>query len=187
MEIIPLEIPDILLIKPVVFGDERGFFKETFRKELLLEHGVDLDFVQDNYSRSRKGTLRGLHYQLEHSQDKLVLVGRGKVLDVAVDVRVGSPTYGKSVSVELSDENHNMLFIPKGFAHGFCVMSDEADFLYKCSDYYYPKGERGIYWNDPDLNIEWPELESDYILSPKDEYHPLLKEMDSGDLPVWKP
>jgi dTDP-4-dehydrorhamnose 3,5-epimerase len=132
---------------------------------LLLEHDITVDFVQDNYSRSKKGTLRGLHYQLERGQDKLVLVGRGRVLDVAVDVRVGSPTFGKSVSVELSDKNHQMLFIPKGFAHGFCVMSNEADFLYKCSEYYHPESERGVYWNDPDLQIEWPELNSDYIFN----------------------
>jgi dTDP-4-dehydrorhamnose 3,5-epimerase len=180
MEFIPTEIPDVILIKPNVFGDDRGFFLETYRQQLFAEHGIDTNFVQDNCSYSHRGALRGLHYQIEQPQAKLVMVLKGKVLDVAVDIRKGSPTYGQHVSVELSEENKHLLYIPTGFAHGFAVLQDDTYFQYKCSDYYFPQGERGIFWNDPALNIEWPLEEP--ILSGKDQNLPLLEEVQDEDL-----
>jgi dTDP-4-dehydrorhamnose 3,5-epimerase len=149
-------IPDVVLVRPRVFGDARGFFFESWEERKFAAAGCDAKFVQDNHSRSTRHTLRGLHYQIQHAQGKLVRVVAGTVYDVAVDIRRSSPTFGRWVSVTLSDENHHMLWIPAGFAHGFLVLSDFADFVYRCTDYYSPTHERAILWNDPDLNIEWP-------------------------------
>lgn len=157
MKVTPTAIPDVLLIEPRVFGDARGFFFESFNRQGFREAtGLDLDFVQDNHSRSGKGVLRGLHYQIEQPQGKLVRVVRGAVFDVAVDIRQGSATFGQWVGTELSEDNHRQLWIPPGFAHGFMVLSDSADFLYKTTDYYAPAHERCIAWNDPDIGIDWP-------------------------------
>lgn len=156
MQFIPTAIPDIILVKPDVFGDERGFFMETWQRRKFAEGGIDHDFVQDNHSRSVKGTLRGLHYQIRQPQGKLVRVIAGSVFDVAVDLRRGSPTCGQWVGEHLSAENKHMLWVPPGFAHGFYVTSEMADFQYKCSDYYAPEHERCIRWDDPDLAIDWP-------------------------------
>ena len=157
MKVTPTAIPDVLLIEPKVFGDARGFFFESFNRQGFLDStGLDLDFVQDNHSRSGKGVLRGLHYQIEQPQGKLVRVVRGAVFDVAVDIRKGSATFGQWVGTELSEENHAQLWIPPGFAHGFMVLSDSADFLYKTTHYYAPQHERCVAWNDPDIGIQWP-------------------------------
>ena len=170
MNVIPTAIPDVLIIEPKVFGDERGFFYESFNQKVFNEAtGLDVQFVQDNHSRSRKGVLRGLHYQLPpHAQGKLVRCVRGAVFDVAVDIRKSSPTFGKWVGVELSEANHRQLWIPPGFAHGFLTLSETADFLYKTTDYYTPTAERSIAWNDPEIGIAWPELKADFQLSDKD-------------------
>ena len=164
----PLEIPDVVLITPQVFGDERGFFLETFRQSEFVEHCGNYTFVQDNHSKSTKGILRGLHYQLNQPQGKLVRVTRGEVFDVAVDLRKSSPTFGQWVGVLLSEENKQLLWVPPGFAHAFYVTSDEAEFQYKCTDYYSPADEHSIHWNDPTLAIEWP-LTTPPITSPKDD------------------
>ncbi len=156
MEIQPLAIPDVLLIRPRVFGDHRGFFLESWNRPRFAEAGLDLDFVQDNHSRSGKHILRGLHYQLKNSQGKLVRVVSGAVFDVAVDLRRSSPTFGRWVGTELSETNYHMLWVPPGFAHGFLVLSETADFLYKCTNYYVPADEHCIIWNDPGIAIEWP-------------------------------
>ena len=156
MKIIPTHIPDVLILEPQVFGDARGFFMETWNAKTFADAGLDLNFVQDNHSRSRQGTLRGMHYQIEHPQGKLVRVTSGKVFDVAVDLRQSSPTFGQWAGAELSDENHRMLWVPPGFAHGFYVMSESADFLYKCTDLYAPEYDRSLHWNDPSIGIEWP-------------------------------
>ena len=185
MKITRLEIPDVLLIEPKVFGDSRGFFYESYRKDAFSELGIEVDFVQDNHSRSAKGVLRGLHFQRSpRQQAKLVRVVRGEVLDVAVDIRKGSPTFGRSVAVNLSEENRRMLFIPEGFAHGFCVLKDDTEFLYKCSEIYSPEHEGGLLWSDPALKIEWPRLDCDYILSDKDRAYPLLKDLEPLTIPV---
>jgi dTDP-4-dehydrorhamnose 3,5-epimerase len=156
MKIIPSTIPDVLLIEPKVFGDARGFFYESFNRRKFAElTGHDLDFVQDNHSRSARNVLRGLHYQIQHPQGKLVRVVQGAVLDVAVDIRKNSPTFGQHVTQELSAENKLMLWIPVGFAHGFIVLSDSAEFLYKTTDYWFPEHERCIRWDDPALAIDW--------------------------------
>ncbi len=152
-----LEIPDVILVEARSLGDERGFFMETFKESAFVANGIDSRFVQDNYSHSIKGVLRGLHYQLNpKAQVKLVNVLKGEIFDVAVDIRKGSPTYGKWVGDVLSEHNHRMLYVPVGFAHGFCVLSDEADVLYKASEEYTPEYERGIVWNDPEIAIKWP-------------------------------
>ncbi len=156
MEIIQTAIPDVLIIKPKVFGDERGFFMETYRQSWLSELGIDTDFVQDNHSSSRKGVLRGLHYQLQQAQGKLVRVISGDVYDVVVDLRERSPTFGQHVAAVLSADNREVFWVPPGFAHGFLVLSDRAEFVYKCTSYYAPDDERSIRWDDPDLNIPWP-------------------------------
>jgi dTDP-4-dehydrorhamnose 3,5-epimerase len=156
MKIIPTHIPDVLILEPQVFGDARGFFMETWNAKTFTDAGLDLNFVQDNHSRSRQGTLRGMHYQIKHPQGKLVRVTSGKVFDVAVDLRQSSPTFGQWAGAELSDENHRMLWVPPGFAHGFYVMSESADFLYKCTDLYAPEYDRSLHWNDPSIGIEWP-------------------------------
>ena len=167
MKFTPLAIPDVVLIEPKVFGDARGFFFESFNQKAFNEAtGTNHQFVQDNHSRSAKGVLRGLHYQIQQPQGKLVRVVRGAVFDVAVDIRKSSPTFGRWVGAELSEDNQHQLWVPPGFAHGFLVLSDMADFLYKTTDYYAPQYERSILWNDSDLNIDWPIGEP--ILSNKD-------------------
>lgn len=167
MKVIDTNIPEVKIIEPRVFGDDRGFFLETFQSERYkTEVGIEQDFVQDNHSRSSKGVLRGLHFQKNKPQGKLVRVVRGEVFDVAVDIRPGSPTYGQWEGVILSEHNKKQFWIPPGFAHGFVVLSDTADFEYKCTDFYDPTDEGSIRWNDPDLGIEWPYL--DPILSDKD-------------------
>lgn len=186
MEIIETNLKGLLLIKPKVFGDSRGHFFESYQAERYKKAGIPCDFIQDNMSRSQKGVLRGLHFQHQHTQEKLITVSRGEIFDVVIDVRKNSPTFGKSYCVILNDENHFQLFIPKGFAHGFYVMSDIADFHYKCSDYYYPEFESGIIWNDPALNIEWP-FAKDFIptLSDKDKKYSGLKSLDPKLLPEY--
>ena len=171
-----LAIPDVVLIEPKVFGDARGFFCESFNQQAFNEAtGTNYQFVQDNHSRSTKGVLRGLHYQLPpHAQGKLVRVVRGKVWDVAVDIRENSPTFGQWVGVELSEDNQHQLWVPPGFAHGFAVLSETADFLYKTTAYHMPQSERGIAWNDPQVGIRWPELGMDWLLSEKDCLQPLF-------------
>lgn len=168
MKVTPTAIPDLLVVEPKVFGDARGFFFESYNRQAFREaSGIDADFVQDNHSRSARGVLRGLHYQLRQAQGKLVRVVRGSVYDVAVDVRRSSPTFGRWVGLELSEDNHRQLWIPPGFAHGFLVLSDSADFLYKTTDYYAPQHERCIAWDDPTLAIDWP-LDGSPQVSAKD-------------------
>ena len=168
MKATPTRIPDVLLIEPKVFGDDRGFFFESFNRRAFHEAtGINVDFVQDNHSKSARNVLRGLHYQLAQPQGKLVRVTQGEVFDVAVDIRKGSPTYGQWVGEILSAENKKQLWIPAGLAHGFVVLSETAEFLYKTTDYYAPQHERCIAWNDPDLAIAWP-IEGQPLLSPKD-------------------
>lgn len=167
MEIIETEIPDVKLIQPKLFGDQRGFFMELYHKQKFLDAGVSSNFVQDNLSRSQKGVLRGLHFQIQHPQGKLVSVMSGEILDVAVDVRKSSPTFGKWVARRLSCENRLSLFIPAGFAHGFTVLSESADVFYKCDDLYSPEHERTLIWNDPAVGIDW-ELQGTPLLSEKD-------------------
>ncbi len=167
MQVNKSALPDVLVIEPKVFGDARGFFKETYHRERYRELGIGGDFVQDNFSRSCKGTLRGLHYQIRHAQGKLVHVVHGKVFDVAVDLRRSSPNFGKWMGVELSDENHRQVYVPPGFAHGFCVLSELADVVYKCTDIYSPQHERTLLWNDSELGIDWP-VDGEPILSEKD-------------------
>ncbi len=183
LQIIDTSLPGVLLIQPLVFGDARGFFMETYRQNALAEAGIRETFVQDNHSRSSRGVLRGLHYQLRHPQAKLCRVAQGEVLDIAVDIRVGSPSFGKWVSVVLSGENHAQLYIPKGFAHGFAVRSESADFLYKCSDYYDGPDDRGVLWNDPDLAIVW-DTESP-IISEKDRRYLPLAQIPHDQLPRY--
>jgi dTDP-4-dehydrorhamnose 3,5-epimerase len=156
MRVLPTAIPDVLVVEPRVFEDVRGFFFESWNRRAFAEAGIDADFVQDNHSRSRRGVLRGLHYQVLHAQGKLVRVTVGEVFDVAVDLRRSSPTFGRHVAMTLSAANRRMLFIPPGFAHGFVVVSDAAEFLYKTTDYWYPAHERTLQWNDPALGIAWP-------------------------------
>lgn len=170
MEVIATAIPDVLLIKPKVFGDARGFFLETFRASWFEERGIAANFVQDNHSSSARGVLRGLHYQIKNPQGKLVRVTAGEVYDVAVDLRKSSPTFGQSVGAYLSAENKNIFWIPPGFAHGFLVLSEQAEFNYKCTEYYAPEHDRSLLWNDPALKIEWPLGDiTAPVLSPKDQ------------------
>lgn len=176
MKITQGKLAGILIIEPQVFADSRGFFYESYNYEKLREYGVELDFVQDNHSRSVKNTLRGLHYQINPGQDKLVRASIGKVWDVVVDIRKDSPTFGQWESFLLSAENKKQLFVPKGFAHGFCVLSDWAEFQYKCSEYWSPADERGIMWNDPDLKVQWPVTEP--VLSSKDTKNILFKDIE---------
>ena len=169
------EIPGVVVIEPQVFGDDRGYFMETYQKDQFAEAGIDKEFVQDNQSRSTRGVLRGLHFQKNHTQGKLVRVTKGEVFDVAVDLRKGSATYGRYVAVTLSADNNRQLYIPRGFAHGFLVLSETAEFAYKCDDFYHPEDEGGICWNDPTIAVQWPEVPS-LVLSEKDKKHPTLKE-----------
>ena len=178
MEIIKTDIEGVFLIEPTVFGDSRGYFFESFNaREFAEKTGIEVNFVQDNESKSRYGVLRGLHFQCPpYAQSKLVRVVKGHVLDVAVDLRKGSPTYGKYTTGELTEDNHRQFFIPKGFAHGFVVLSEEAVFQYKCDDFYNPQSEGALMWDDPDINIQWPVDPKDIILSEKDKKHPYLKD-----------
>lgn len=180
MEVIKTAIDGVLIIEPKVFGDHRGYFFESFNeREFAAKSGVDVHFVQDNESKSCYGVVRGLHFQKgEHAQAKLVRVISGKVLDVAVDIRPGSPTFGKHVAAELTADNHRQFFIPKGFAHGFVVLSPEAVFQYKCDEFYCPEAEGAIAWDDPDVAIDWQIPASDVILSDKDRKHPQLKDAE---------
>ena len=186
MQRIETEIPEIVVLEPKVWSDARGFFFESYHQEKYFELGIDAHFVQDNHSRSGRGTLRGLHYQLHRPQGKLCRVVLGEVLDIAVDIRVGSPTFGQHVKVLLSAENHRQIWVPRGFAHGFVVLSEVAEFLYKCDDFYDPKDERGVAWNDPDLNIDWEikDFQDQLTLSPKDQHNPQLATIAHADLPT---
>ena len=175
MQIKSTLFPDVLLLQPKLFEDSRGFFYESFNQVHYKEAGISKNFVQDNISRSIKNTLRGMHYQIDKPQAKLVSVIMGEVFDVVVDIRKDSPSFGKWFGQILNDKNHYQLYIPEGFAHGFCVLSDTADFMYKCTDYYYPNGERGIRFDDPDVNIKWPIDIKHAILSEKDKLYPRLK------------
>ena len=183
MEIKKTMLNGVILIEPRVFADRRGFFLETWNSRKYAENGFpDTEFVQDNHSRSQKNVVRGLHYQLGHPQGKLVYVVRGAVFDVVVDIRVSSPTFGQWFGCVLDDVTHKQIYIPPGFAHGFSVLSEEADFCYKCTDYYCPEDEFGILWNDPTLGISW-QLKGEPVISDKDRKYPPLKEMPAHLLP----
>jgi dTDP-4-dehydrorhamnose 3,5-epimerase len=175
MKVIPTALLGVVIIEPKVFGDARGFFLETFHATRYAEAGIPGPFVQDNHSHSAKGVLRGLHFQKQYPQGKLVQVTSGTVFDVAVDIRRNSPTFGKWVGITLIAEEHKQFYLPAGFAHGFCVLSDYADFHYKCTDYYHPEDEGSVRWNDPDINIQWPMTQP--ILSNKDAQAPYLKDL----------
>lgn len=186
MRVIETSLPGVLIIEPRIFNDTRGFFLETWREERYRDLGIRHSFVQDNLSFSAvRGVLRGLHYQHPQAQGKLVTVIAGEVYDVAVDIRRGSPTFGQWTAVTLSGENHRQFWIPPGFAHGFCVTSATAYFMYKCTDVYNPATESGILWNDPDLNIAWPTFE--VVLSEKDQDYPMLKDTPLDRLPPYQP
>ncbi len=180
MQITPTALPDVLLIEPRVFGDDRGYFFESWNRRTFAAAGIDVDFVQDNHSRSGRGVLRGLHYQIEHAQGKLVRAIEGEVFDVAVDLRRSRPTFGRSVGYVLSAANRRMLWIPPGFAHGFVVLSDYAEFLYKTTDYWHPQHERTLLWSDPALAIDWP-LAGTPTLAAKDAAGRLLADADLYD------
>ena len=184
MNVIETALPGVLIIEPRVFGDERGFFLETYSAERYKAAGIPLDFVQDNHSRSSKGVLRGLHFQLNNPQGKLVRVVSGSVFDVAVDIRVGSPTFGQAAWVELSADNKRQFYVPPGFAHGFVVTSETADFEYKCTDYYHPEDEGAVLWNDPELNIPWPIDKP--LLSAKDSAARALANIPTSELPAYQ-
>ena len=185
MNMLPTDIPDVVILEPNVFGDDRGFFMETFNQQTLADLGIHINWVQDNHSRSGLEVLRGLHFQSQQAQDKLVRVTAGSVIDVAVDIRHGSPFFGQHVAVELSAANKRQLLVPKGFAHGFMVLSESADFLYKCSDFYAPQYDRGVRWDDPSIAISWPDVGIAPQLSGKDTQHPLLADMPVDDLPEY--
>ena len=188
MNIITTNLPGVIVIEPKVYGDKRGFFLETFREDVLLQAGINAHFVQDNHSRSSQGVLRGLHYQMTQTQGKLVRVAAGSVFDVVVDVRSGSPTFGQWYGTELNEDNIKMIYVPPGFAHGFVVLSETADFIYKCTDYYHPESEQGIAWDDPDLNIDWSiaEIAEKISLSDKDKQNVKLKDQPAEKLPAYK-
>lgn len=183
MKVIETNLPGVFIIEPKVFGDERGFFQETWRQEKYEKVGIREKFVQDNVSFSTQGVVRGLHYQQPNTQGKLVSVIQGEVFDVAVDIRVGSPFFGQWTGVILSGDNHRQLWVPPGFAHGFCVLSDTTYFTYKCTDVYTPSAEGGIIWNDPGIGIAWPL--KDVVLSDKDQVYPRLKDVKIESLPVF--
>ena len=184
MKILETSLPGVMVIEPQVFGDKRGFFLETFRDDIFKDAGIHESFVQDNHSRSSKGVLRGLHYQLIQPQGKLVRVTRGGVFDVAVDVRKGSPAFGQWYGTTLDEESMRMMYIPQGFAHGFVVLSETADFIFKCTDYYHPESEQGILWNDSEIGIKWPIV--DTKLSQKDTENPILSLQSAESLPEYK-
>lgn len=184
VNVIETNLPGVLIIEPRIFGDARGFFQETWSQEKYAEVGIHEKFVQDNLSFSTRGVLRGLHYQQPNNQGKLVSVVQGEVFDVAVDIRAGSPNFGKWTGVVLSGENHRQLWVPPGFAHGFCVLSDTTYFTYKCTDVYTPSAEGGIMWNDSDIGIEWPL--KDVLLSEKDQVYTRLKDIPRKGLPTLR-
>ncbi len=177
-------LPGVLLIEPQVFDDDRGFFLETYHRKKYAEWGIERVFVQDNHSHSQKSTLRGLHYQLQHPQAKLIYVVSGGIFDVAVDIRRGSPTFGQWTGTVLSGENKHQLYVPEGFAHGFCILSETAHVMYKCTDLYAPEDEYGILWSDPSIYIVWP-IENP-ILSKKDSQNPKVREISEDFLPAFK-
>ena len=181
MEIIKTSLAGVMIVRPQVFRDDRGFLLETHHKSRYRDMVTPAPFVQDNMSFSQYGTIRGLHYQIVQPQAKLIQVIKGKILDIAVDIRKGSPNFGKYIGIYLSDKTPEQIFIPEGFAHGFCVLSEDAYVIYKCTDFYCPDGERGVLWSDPDLNIDWPVTAP--TLSPKDANYPLLKDLPDKDLP----
>lgn len=184
MKVLATELPGVLIIEPEVFGDARGFFLESWNRRRCAEAGLDVDFVQDNLSRSARGVLRGLHFQHPHAQGKLVSVLEGEVYDVAVDIRSGSPHFGRWTAVTLSAANHRQFYVPPGFAHGFCVVSDSALFTYKCTDYYTPEAEGSVRWDDPELGIPWPVREPQ--LSAKDAAAPRLGDWPEERLPPYR-
>ena len=188
MNIITTNLPGVIVIEPKVYVDKRGFFLETFREDVLLQAGINAHFVQDNHTRSSQGVLRGLHYQMTQTQGKLIRVAAGSVFDVVVDVRSGSPTFGQWYGTELNEDNIKMIYVPPGFAHGFVVLSETADFIYKCTDYYHPESEQGIAWDDPDLNIDWSiaEIAEKISLSDKDKQNVKLKDQPAEKLPAYK-
>ena len=188
MNIITTNLPGVIVIEPKVYVDKRGFFLETFREDVLLQAGINAHFVQDNHTRSSQGVLRGLHYQMTQTQGKLVRVASGSVFDVVVDVRTSSPTFGQWFGTELNEDNIKMIYVPPGFAHGFVVLSETADFIYKCTDYYHPESEQGIAWDDPDLNIDWSiaEIAEKISLSDKDKQNVKLKDQPAEKLPAYK-
>ena len=188
MNIITTNLPGVIVIEPKVYVDKRGFFLETFREDVLLQAGINAHFVQDNHTRSSQGVLRGLHYQMTQTQGKLVRVAAGSVFDVVVDVRSSSPTFGQWYGTELNEDNIKMIYVPPGFAHGFVVLSETADFIYKCTDYYHPESEQGIAWDDPDLNIDWSiaEIAEKISLSDKDKQNVKLKDQPAEKLPTYK-
>jgi dTDP-4-dehydrorhamnose 3,5-epimerase len=175
LKVVSTRLPGVILVEPKVFGDARGHFFESYHAARYAEAGIASEFVQDNVSRSVKGTLRGLHFQDPHPQGKLVYCARGAVFDVAVDIRKGSATFGEWFGAELSEDNHRQMWVPPGFAHGFCVLTDTADFFYKCTDFYHPEHDRGVAWDDPDIGVVWP-VESP-ILSEKDRKLPRLRDL----------
>ncbi len=183
MNVLETDLKDVLILEPDVFADERGFFMETYQQKRYVSEGIETLFVQDNMSFSRNGTLRGMHYQFPNMQDKLVQVVEGEIFDVAVDIRYGSPTFGQWTGVYLSGDNRRQLFIPKGFAHGFCVTGSLAYVIYKCSDFYMPEHDAGIVWNDPDIGIDWPV--SSPLVSEKDKRHPCLSDIPVDSLPSY--
>ena len=188
MNIITTNLPGVIVIEPKAYVDKRGFFLETFREDVLLQAGINAHFVQDNHTRSSQGVLRGLHYQMTQTQGKLVRVAAGSVFDVVVDVRSGSPTFGQWFGTELNEDNIKMIYVPPGFAHGFVVLSETTDFIYKCTDYYHPESEQGIAWDDPDLNIDWSiaEIAEKISLSDKDKQNVKLKDQPAEKLPAYK-
>ena len=183
-DLIKMSLPGVLVIDPDMFKDDRGFFMETYHQAKYTEWGIDCVFVQDNFSHSRKGTLRGLHYQLRHPQAKLIYVIKGEIFDIAVDIRRGSPAFGRWAGTYLSGENNRQIFIPEGFAHGFCVLSETADVLYKCTDFYAPDDEYGVLWSDSFIGIDWPVERP--ILSKKDSQYVGLNEIPEAHLPVYR-
>jgi len=186
MKRVETDLPGVMIIRPEIHEDERGFFVETYTRRAFDELGIACTFQQDNFVFSGSNVLRGLHYQVGRQQAKLVRVASGEIFDVAVDVRRGSPTFGKWTGVRLSAQNQVMLFVPQGFAHGYCVLSESASVAYKCSDYYAADCERGIAWNDPDIGIAWPLVNPDPVISEKDAGLKLLSETEEGDLPVYE-
>jgi dTDP-4-dehydrorhamnose 3,5-epimerase len=182
MKLLETPLKGAWLIEPKVFNDDRGFFLESYNQKVFEKEGLNTNWVQDNHSRSSKGVLRGLHFQNPKAQIKLVRVTRGSVLDVIVDIRKNSPTFGKSYSVELSEDNKRWLYVPVGFAHGFCVLTDVTDFLYKCSEFYSPEFDKGVFWNDPDLEINW-QIQNP-LISPKDAKLPRLRDIPNENLPL---
>jgi dTDP-4-dehydrorhamnose 3,5-epimerase len=185
MKVTPTSLPDVRIIEPKAFEDRRGFFMETYHQRRYEQSTIDCIFVQDNLSHSVRGILRGLHYQLQYPQAKLVQVIRGAIFDVAVDIRQGSPTFGKWIGAHISDKNRHQVFVPKGFAHGFCVLSEKADVLYKCTDFYAPGDEGDILWSDPGIGIDWPI--TDPMLSDKDSHYPCLRDVPLERLPMFTP